>query len=400
MTPPLSRREFLRSTAATTLGALSVPLWARADVAAPQQKGAPLLAVIFLRGAADGLHLVPPTGDADWKRIRTGELALPDTLPFAKGFGLHPAFEPMQFLVERGELAVVHAAGSPDPSRSHFDAQDFMESGTAGRRTNDGWMARALGPTTESALFSRLALTSELPITLRGSRALALSDPGRLSLERLPSRERERLERAYASAPQGDPVAIAGQQALAAATQLRALGATPERRRGKRAAATLAMRVETLAGLTRSGATIDAVFLDVDDWDTHMNQGGAKGRAAYRINDLAEGVAALHRSFEHEREVITLVMTEFGRTVRPNGTGGTDHGHGSVMLVAGPRVKGGLHGDWRGLGDGVLWEGRDLPVLNDYRDVASEVLASFTGQTVGASVFPGYQAGRLGVMRG
>jgi len=410
MTRPLSRRDFLCNSATTTLGVLSYPVWARADVSTLRSRGSPLLAVIFLRGAADGLHLVPPIGDREWQKIRAGELAVGETLAFAKGFGLHPAFEPIRLLVERDQLAIVHAAGSPDPTRSHFDAQDFMESGTLGRRRDDGWMARALGPTSDSDLFSRLALTSELPLTLRGSRALALNEPSRLSLARLPLAERERLERTYASASNDDPVAQAGRLALAAAAQLRALdtaqprrgralGRGRERGPGNRGASSLTQRVETLAKLTRAGATIDAVFLDVDDWDTHARQGGIEGRAANRIADLAAGVAALHRTFEPEREVITLVMTEFGRTVRPNGTGGTDHGHGSVLLAFGPRVRGGIHGDWQGLHESALWQGRDLPVLNDYRDVAGEILASFNGRPLDADVFPDHTPRHLGILR-
>jgi len=149
--------------------------------------------------------------------------------------------------------------------------------------------------------------------------------------------------------------------------------------------------------MTQAGLTIDAVFLDSGDWDTHTRQGGSNGRAARCITDLAAGIAALYRAFEGERDVLCMVMTEFGRTVRPNGTGGTDHGHGAAMLLAGPKVRGGVHGDWRGLEREHLYEGRDLPVLNDYRSVATEVLTAYLGRPPAPDVFPGYTTKRLGL---
>lgn len=394
----LSRRDFVKGSAAAVAAAAGFPLWTRTARSAPQELGAPLLVVVFLRGAADGLHLVPPAGDRTYERIRDGALRLDATLPFADGFALHPAFEPLQFLVERGQLAVVHAAGSPDPTRSHFDAQDSMEAGTPGRHAHDGWLARALGPTSDTALFSRIALTSQLPLSLRGSRALALSEPGRLSLGRLPRAERERLEALYAGGDASDPVVVAGRRALEAAAQLRELPTdlAPLRPPG-RGDRSLVPRIETLRALATGSSVVEAAFLDMGDWDTHANQGGTEGRAAGRIGDLADGITALFRGFETGREVTCLVMTEFGRTVRPNGTGGTDHGHGSVMLVAGPRVRGGVHGEWRGLETAQLYEGRDLPVLTDYRDVAAEVLQAHTGRALAAGVFPGHRAARLGL---
>jgi uncharacterized protein (DUF1501 family) len=154
-----------------------------------------------------------------------------------------------------------------------------------------------------------------------------------------------------------------------------------------------------LIGLERSGATIEAAFLDLGDWDTHSKQGGVEGHAARQISELAEGMAVLHEGFAGRRALRTLVMTEFGRTVRPNGTRGTDHGHGSVVLVAGAGVRAGVHGRWSGLSSDALYQGRDLPVLNDYRDVATEVLRSHLGHAPNASVFPGYAAEPLGVMK-
>jgi uncharacterized protein (DUF1501 family) len=409
----LTRREILGAGALGLVTAAGLPLWSRAEGTAAVSPLDPLLVVIFLRGAADGLHLVPPMGDASLRRLRAGSLAvertlaLPEGVPGSGAFALHPAFEPIAPLLARGELAIVHAAGSPDPTRSHFEAQDFMEAGTPGRHARgDGWMARALGPTSDEALFSRIALTSELPISLRGTRAIALSDPQRLSLGRLPERERAALTAAYEGGDPADPVVAAGRRALEMAGRLRELEPGGAERRSRDAASggrrdrSLKRRVETLIALDRSGGSIEAAFLDVGDWDTHSNQGGVEGRAAQRIRDLAEGMAALHDAFAGRRALTTLVMTEFGRTARPNGTGGTDHGHGSAMLVAGSRVRPGVHGEWRGLGSDALHQGRDLPVLNDYRDVAAEVLRAHLGRAPGPDVFPGHTVKRIGVLAG
>ena len=195
-----------------------------------------------------------------------------------------------------------------------------------------------------------------------------------------------------------DPVVVAGRQALDAAARLRSIDVGRHVSRRPRRGMALVNRVATLEALCAAGCTVDAAFLEVDDWDTHTGQGGVKGRAAYRIRDLATGMAALFRAFEATREVFCLVMTEFGRTVRPNGTGGTDHGHGSVVFVAGPRAKGGMHGDWHGLEASKLWEGRDLPVLTDYRDIAAEVLTTYSGRPLAPVVFPGHRATKTGLL--
>ncbi len=391
----VTRRELLYADTGL-LAATALPLWVRPARAAAQRRGSPLLAVIFLRGAADGLHLVVPLGDRDYARQRGG-LELDATLPFTQSFGLHPALEPLAPLIDRGELAVVHAAGSPDPTRTHFDAQDFMETGTPGSHTvGSGWMARALGPVSDDALFSRLAVTSGAPLSLRGSGALALDNPQQVGLGRLHPRSHEALARLYAEGASDDPVVVAGRLALVAAQRIRELRLRgPGSRRGNRMG--LSARAETVAALERGGVDVEAVFLDTQGWDTHTNQGTTQGAVANQAGDLARAVARLHDTVGRRRELTCLVMTEFGRTVRPNGSGGTDHGHGSVMLVTGRRVKGGVHGAWRGVDKSVLYEGRDLPVLNDFRDVARETLAAHLGKSPPADTFPGHAPSRIGL---
>lgn len=393
----VTRRTLLRAGAVGAAASLA-PLVASCSRlwVAPRGEGGggagPLLVVIFLRGGADGLHLVPALGDPHYARLR-GSLALGSGLPFAAGFALHPAFEALQPLVERGELAVVHAAGSPHPTRSHFEAQDFMEAGLPGaRRIAEGWMTRALGPVTDEAAFSALALSSELPVSLYGSDALALS--GGVGLPR--SRPlRAALDALYAGGD-GDPVRSAGRRALARLGRLERLGIPRDLRAwGVRS---LGARARALLKLERSGLEIRAAFLDDSGWDSHFAQGAESGAVAARVRELGGAIAALVEGARRHRELRLVVMSEFGRTVRPNGAGGTDHGHGGVMLVTGAGVRGGLYGDWRGLAPGELYEGRDLPVRTDFRSVLFELLRAHLGARPPAGTFPGFEPAPLGLL--
>jgi len=354
--------------------------------------GEPLLVVVFLRGGADGLSLVPPVGDAHYAQAR-GALALAEVLPFATGFGLHPALAPLLPIVERGELAVVHAVGSPDPTRSHFEAQDFMELGAPGRSgLRDGWMSRALRGASVGDPFACLALAERLPLSLRGAGCFAIGDTTSFGIRGARPDERDALASLYAAA-EDDPVARAGRHALAALSEYERLVGRPaggRAGRGRRKPG-LAESARQLLAVEEAGLPLRAVFLESHDWDTHTRQGAEDGALAGRARDLAEGVALLEASLRGRRELLLAVMTEFGRTVRPNGSGGSDHGHGSVMLLAGPRVRGGLYADWRGLAERDLHEGRDLSVATDWRSVLHEVLVAHLGVAPPDDTFPGFR---------
>ncbi len=398
----LTRRGFLHAGGAGLLAAACAP--ARA-VLPPVEARAfpahgddePLLVVIFLRGGADGLHLVPPVGEARYAALR-GALALSRTHDFTRGFGLHPAFEPVLPLVERGELAVVHAVGSPHPTRSHFEAQDLMELGTSERpRHRDGWLTRAMQGASEEDPFAALALTSQLPLSLRGSGSFAVGDAGSFGIAAASPRARGALANLYASA-EDDPVARSGRRALAALAEYeRRVGRPARSPRGRGRRPGLASGAEQLVALEGARLRLRAVFLESDGWDTHVNQGTETGGMATRVRDLAEAMATLSDGFRGRRELVVVAMTEFGRTVRPNGSRGSDHGHGSVMLVTGPRVRGGLHGDWRGLDEAVLYEGRDLPATTDWRDPLHAVLAAHLGTSPPTDTFPGHEPRRIGL---
>ena len=406
----LTRRDFLQAGGAGLLAAACAPAQVVLPEGVPTARafpatdaGEPLLVVVFLRGGADGLHLVPPAGDAAYTRLR-GDLALSEVHPFTTGFGLHPGFEPVLPLVERGELAAVHAVGSPHPTRSHFEAQDLMELGVAGStRQRDGWLTRALDGASEEDPFAALAITSQLPLSLRGSGSFAVGDAGSFGIAAASPRAREALVALYAAGEE-DPVALSGRRALAALAEYERLVGRPARsarfarsaRRGRRPG--LAQGAQQIVALEETGLRLRAVFLESEGWDTHINQGTGSGAMANQVRDLAEAMALLCAAFRDQRELLVVAMTEFGRTVRPNGSRGSDHGHGSVMLVAGPRVRGGLHGDWRGLGEATLYEGRDLPVTTDWRDPLHEVLTAHLGGRPPAGTFPGHAPRSLGLV--
>jgi uncharacterized protein (DUF1501 family) len=412
----VTRRRFLRAGAAGLLASATAPLWLRLAPAsaagpdappAPASADAPLLVVLFLRGGADALHLAPPVGDREYARLR-GRLALERTLPFGGGFGLHPRLEALQPLVDAGRLAVVPAAGSPHPTRSHFEAQDRMELGDrlgdgASRgepRRRDGWLARALRGVATGSPFEALALADRLPLALRGSDGLVVDGSG-LGLAGVRSEVRSALERRYAEA--SDPLLAAGRRALAAlAGYERVMGNREGRRevreRRGRGPVALAPAVEQVLRLEAGGLPLRAVWLESGDWDTHASQGVEDGRMARAIEDLGLALARLETGLRGRRDWTAVAMTEFGRTVRPNGSAGTDHGHGALMLVAGTRVRGGLRGDWPGLAESRLHEGRDLPVATDYRSVLAEVLCAHLGGPLPRDTFPDFDPSPLGLL--
>jgi len=399
----LSRRRFLQ-VGGVGLACVAAPRSAVADRTQMPPSGAPLLVTIFLRGGADGLHLVPPTGDRGYAKLR-GALALTEAIPFAQPFALHPELSALAPLVARGQLAVVHAAGSPAATRSHFEAQDAMELGVADSLAlPEGWLTRALSGHGKRDPFASLAITASQPLSLRGSGAFAIGDPERFGLPGASGRARAAVEASYRAG--SDAVSAAGTQALASLSQYeRAMGTGTAfgrrlARRGRTRERSLRDAVDQLLALDRAGLGVRAAFLESDGWDTHFDQGTGTGRMARAIRDLGDGLAALADGLGEQRDWLVVVMTEFGRTVRPNGSRGSDHGHGSVVLALGPSVRGGVYGDWAGLAADRLYEGRDLPVLTDWRSVLWEVLWAHLGETPPADTFPGFVPSSLGLLRG
>jgi uncharacterized protein (DUF1501 family) len=401
---PITRRFFLHNGALAIAGTAAIPSFLVRSVlaetaAAPGRR----LVVIFQRGAADGLNVVVPYREKNYYAMRP-TIAIPQNqvLDLDGFFGLHPALASFKPLYEQGHLAIVHAAGSPSMSRSHFDAQDYMESGTPDvKSTQDGWLNRALQAQDaccreHHTAFRALALGPEVPLTLTGSiPAIAITNVNGFAVAgRGPvlSPAAEAFEAMYADT--GDHILhTAGDQTFDAVKMLR--DADPAQYQPANGAdypnSEFGNSMRQIAQLLKANLGVEAAFTDVLGWDTHHAQGGVEGQLAGRLRDFSDSIAAFWRDMGDSAENVTLVtMSEFGRTARENGTGGTDHGHANAMFVLGGEVKGGkVYGRWPGLADEQLNQGRDLALTTDYRQVLAEVVT----QTLGAEnlelIFPG-----------
>jgi len=399
---PIGRREFLRRAAVLSAAGIvlvSPHAWAaRTAGGDPSRKR---LVVVFLRGAVDGLNVVVPHGESVYYDSRPN-IALARTgaegvLDLDGYFGLHPALAPVMALWKDGTLAFIHACGSPDPTRSHFDAQDFMESGTPGvKTTSDGWLNRVLatmagnhGPT------EALSLGPTLPRILSGKMPVANISTGRAAERPMPL-DRPNIEQAFDRLYTGkDPLSIAYRDGRAARKRLMGELAQDMAEANNGAPSPVGFSTDTdrLARLIQRDPTIRIAFMALGGWDTHVNQGAANGQLANHLKPLAEGLASFAKALGPAwNETVVLVISEFGRTVHENGNAGTDHGHGNVMWVMGGPVGGAkVYGRWPGLGTAELYQERDLAVTTDFRDAISTVLVSHMGlgERQVATVFPG-----------
>jgi uncharacterized protein (DUF1501 family) len=402
----MKRRFFLRDGALAIAGTAIIPsflvrsVMAQGALAAAQGRR---LVVIFQRGAADGLNVVVPYREKNYYAMRP-TIAIPENqvLDLDGFFGLHPSLAAFKPLYQQGHLAVIHAAGSPDMSRSHFDAQDFMESGTPGvKSTQDGWLNRALQAEDlrhqqEHTAFRALALGADVPRTLAGKiPALALSNVNNFAVggrAPAPTPAARAFEAMYGDS--GDQVFhTAGDATFEAVKMLRT--ADPSQYKPEPGVdypgSDFGNNMKQIAQLLKANLGVEAAFTDVGGWDTHQNQGSVNGQLSDRLRDFSNSIAAFWRDLGDSAENVTLVtMSEFGRTARQNGTGGTDHGHANAMFVLGGSVKGGkVYGNWPGLADHQLNEGRDLAVTTDFRQVLGEVVNSTLGANNLELVFPG-----------
>jgi len=361
------------------------------------------LVVIFQRGACDGLNVVVPYQEKNYYAMRpTIAIQQKDVLDLNGFFGLHPQMAAMKPLYEQGHLAIVHAAGSPDPSRSHFDAQDYMESGTPGvKATTDGWLNRALQaePAGEKrTAFQAVALGTQVPRTLQGKvPAIAVANLADFSVAGK-GPQTSSISNAFQAMYDESSDAVlhgTGQETFEAVKMLKAADpASYKPANGVVYPATaFGNSLKQVAQLLKANLGVEAAFSDIGGWDTHQNQGSSNGQLANRLREFSETIAAFWKDMGDDSENITLVtMSEFGRTARQNGTGGTDHGHANVMLVLGGKVKGGkVYGKWPGLNNEQLNEGRDLKVTTDFRNVLGEAAYKTLGSRQLDVVFPGAQ---------
>ena len=404
-----SRRLFLKHSALAMFGVGSVPAWlSRAvyaqDAPSPRKK---ILVAIFQRGAMDGLNVVVPHGERAYYSLRPN-LAIPrpdgtekSAIDLDGFFGLHPALRPLKPIYDARHLAMVHAVGSPDPTRSHFDAQDYMESGTPGRKiTQDGWLNRALVPEKEISPVRAVSMGTELARALRGhNEAVAIANLDQFQIR--DTRGAASFEDMYAASL--DKVlngtgretfdAVKLMQSIQKQAYTPAGGA--EYPSGK-----LGQSLQQIARLIKADVGLEVAFTDLGGWDHHVNEVGAtptQGQLANLLAQFGQALAAFYTDLGDRMDDVTIVsMSEFGRTAKENGTRGTDHGHANVMFALGGGVRGGkIYGDWPGLEREQLYEERDLNLTTDFRDVLGELVQRRLGNSRITQVFPGYDRPRF-----
>jgi uncharacterized protein (DUF1501 family) len=400
----ITRRAFLRNGGLAVVGTAAVPSFLTRAAFGAAEPGArnKRLVVIFQRGAADGLNIVVPHGDQHYYAMRPSiNIPRKAVLDLDGSFGLHPALAPFQPLWQQRHLAIVHAAGSPDPTRSHFDAQDFMESGTPGVKvTEEGWLNRSLHDMPEAlpkTPFRAIALGPSLPRILSGSEAaVAMNNINEFSVggKNGKSPAANTFEAMYDHSL--DTVLHgAGEETFDAVKMLKS--ADPS----KYAAAPGANyprgrfgdSLRQLAQLIKANLGVQVAFADIGGWDHHVNEGSTEGQIANVLSDFSQSLAAFWIDLgDLAEDTVIVTMSEFGRTARENGNRGTDHGHANVMFVLGGPVKGGkVYGRWPGLDQSQLYEGRDLALTTDFRQVIGEAVARHMGNKNLNEVFPGYE---------
>ncbi|MFZ1028364.1 MAG: DUF1501 domain-containing protein [Limnoraphis robusta] len=400
----MDRRQFFKvlglfgTSAIATFGSHG---WVAKSLAAtPKPKR---LVVIFLRGGIDGLNVVVPYGETDYYEARP-TLAIPQpgkekgALDLDGNFGLHPALSPLIPYWKEGTLGFVHACGSTDETRSHFDAQKYMESGTPGdKKTLEGWMNRMLAVLPGNTPVEAVSVGSNIPLILTGKESASnISFQGNAA-RKLPI-DQDKIQSAFDQLySNNDPLSLAYKEGRAARTTLlKQLEAEMEEaNNGAPLPKGFAGETRQLASLMVRDPSIQLAFMDVGGWDTHANQGSSQGQLANRLKNLGEGLVTLvDRLGEIYADTTILVLSEFGRTVAENGNQGTDHGRGNVMWIFGGSLRGGqVYGQWPGLSKSERYEGRDLAITTDFRSVVSTVLLSQFGvkENQVSGIFPGYQ---------
>ena len=413
----LSRRVFMKNGGLALLSLGFAPAFITRTAEAAGAARRKVLVAIFQRGAVDGLNMVVPFGEREYYAARPSIAvprpsgARPDdaSIDLDGFFGLHPRLAPLKPLWDARQLAIVHASGSPDSTRSHFDAQDYMETATPGvKSTQDGWLNRYLHARehADATPFRAVALAGQLPRSLQGTApALAMNQIGQFGIRAGQATEmvQASFESEYAAA--ADRVLNrTGGQAFDAVKMLKS--ADPAKYQPENGAdyprSAYGDALRQIAQLIKADVGLEVAFAEAGGWDTHVNQGSAVGQLAGRLDDFGRGIAALARDLgDRMGDTVILTMSEFGRAVAENGNRGTDHGHGNAMFViGGGNVRGGkVYGRWPGLAREQRYDGRDLAVTTDFRSVFDEVVRGHLDVADTRTIFPGFTgAQRLGII--
>ncbi len=400
----ITRRVFLRNSALAVVGTSAVPSFLTHAAFGAVEAGSSnkRLVVIFQRGAADGLNIVVPHGERDYYAMRPSiNIPRKEVIDLDGFFGLHPSLSSFKPIWDQGHLAIVHAAGSPDTTRSHFDAQDYMESGTPGvKATEDGWLNRtlhSLPARANKSAFRAIAMGPSLPRILSGSEpAIAINNINDFGVGgRNPNSPVANTFEAMYAGSVDSVLHGTGQETFEAVKMLKAAdpskytpapGANYPRGR-------FGDSLRQLAQLIKANLGVQVAFADIGGWDHHVNEGSTQGQLANVLGDFSQSLASFWTDLgDLGEDTVVVTMSEFGRTARENGNRGTDHGHANVMFVMGGPVKGGkVYGRWPGLEQSQLYEGRDLAVTTDFRQVLAEAVIRHLGNSNLGQVFPGFE---------
>ena len=404
----ITRRVFLKNGALALVATTAIPSFLTRTVCGIETSGTrrKRLVVLFQRGAADGLNIVVPHGESAYYSMRPS-IAIPrpnrgqgSAIDLDGFFGLHPSLASFKPLWDQKHLAIVHAAGSPDGTRSHFDAQDYMESGTPGvKSTEDGWLNRAVRkPEPDATPFRAIAMGGTLPRALAGTApAVAVGNINEFGVGgRGPAATplTNTFEAMYSQSV--DTVLHGtGQETFEAVKMLKA--ADPARYAPAHGAnyprGRFGDSLRQLAQLIKANLGVEVAFADIGGWDHHVNEGSVQGQLANVLRDFSQSIAAFWTDLgDLGEDTVLITMSEFGRTARENGNRGTDHGHANVMFVLGGPVRGGrVYGPWPGLDQSQLYEGRDLALTTDFRRVLGEGVYRHLGNKDLATIFPGFE---------
>jgi uncharacterized protein (DUF1501 family) len=417
----ITRRSFMDMVGQAGVVGLSrslFPAWMpRLAFRGEGRSGAPgdVLVAIFQRGGMDGLSVVVPYGDSKAYYDKRPTISVPapgkgdgTAIDLDGHFGLHPALRPLKDIFDAKHLAIVHATGSPDPSRSHFDAMDYMERGTPGdKMISTGWINRHLQTAAwqNDSPFRAVGMGTMVQGSLRGPiSALALKSIADFHLggrdDQLAGIQ-DTLARLYSIDAPGDALDTQAGEVFSAMKILGRLAAatyTPE----KGAAypdSDFGRGLKQTAQLIKADVGLEVSCIDIGGWDTHEEQGSVQGHLPTILAELGQGLSAFYTDLgERVREVTVVTMSEFGRRAEENASKGTDHGHGNCMFVMGGGVNGGVYTRWPGLADDQLDNG-DLAITTDYRDVLAEILTLRLLNPALDQVFPGYKPNSLGILQ-
>lgn len=425
----VTRRFFLKSTGAVALycGLSPLDLLGKVGLGASDLrtvKSGRNLVVIFLRGGMDGLNFIVPFGDPGYaarrKSIRIGEPGTPGgALDLDGFFGLNPRAGALAEIFRAGHATALHAVGYDRNTRSHFEEQDVWETGVIGNTiSSDGWLNRHLLTSHGRGAVRAVALGDNLPRILRGkAAAFAVRGITDLGIPGANGRDgdlmKAALEHAYCTPPREhasgarDLLAETAASTLEGLEQIRRAAGQAYRSQAEYPKTDIARRLQDAARLIKANLGVEVIEIDYGGWDTHQRQGGVDGGYGNLLQNLADAIAAFHRDLgDRMEDTLLLTISDFGRTVAENGTGGTDHGWANAMLAVGGNLARGAGGRprpvnarWPGLVGEQLHEGRDLLHTTDFRDVLGEVVAAHLGNEHLKTILPQHQFRPVGLVQ-